>query len=98
MDELFAAGPKENRRDHHEDTGQAECDVWTVKTRTFKETHDRRREFSEKAIRRGLVRFQQPRNQKRREGRAGVDRKIKPIKDASQQMLVRLAELISDVG
>src|SRR5437773_10228112 len=97
VDELLAAGPKENRRDHHEDTGQAECDVRTVKARTFEKANHRRRKFGDKTIRRGFVRFQQKRNQKRRERRASVDRKIKPVKEPSKKMLVRLAKLSSAV-
>src|SRR5260370_10050972 len=98
VNELLAAGPKENRRDHHEDTGQAECYVRTVKARTFEKAHHRRRKFGDKAIRRGFVRFQQKRNHKRREDRAGVDPENTTVKNASQQMLIRLAKLVSDVG
>src|SRR5439155_25270442 len=86
VNEFLSTHPKDNRGDGHEDTGQPEGDVRTMQAGAFKKTDNRRWEFCDETARLGFVGVKQPRNQKRRNERPGVDRKIKPIKDARKQM------------
>src|SRR5262249_18503836 len=58
VDEFLSAGPKENRRDDHEDTREAECHDWAVKSRTFEKTYDAWRQGGDKSTRRSFVWFE----------------------------------------
>ena len=97
VDEFLAAQPKENRGDGHENARQTKGDVGAVQTRAFQESAQPPAEAWLNPAD-GLVRLEQPRNQQGGNGRAGVDRKIKPVKNAREQMLVRFAELVAHVG
>src|SRR5213079_1608831 len=97
VDKFLATKPKDKRGKSHEHARKSEGDVGTMKARTLKKLDDGWRQFGDESIRCSFVGFEQPRNQEGREGRAGIDGKIKPVEDARQQMLVRFPELIADI-
>src|SRR5713101_8941297 len=63
MNKLFAAQPKNERGDGHEDTGKSKSDVRTVQARTLEKTDNRWWQFGDEAIRSGFVGLEQPGNQ-----------------------------------
>src|SRR5260370_15982669 len=97
VDKLFAAEPKDECGNGHENSRKSEGNVRAVEARAFEKSDNRRGEFGEQALRSCFIGLEQPGNQKRGKGRPGVDRKIEPVEDAGEEMLVRFAKFVAHV-